>query len=59
MRTQFWLKSLKKNDPSEELGVDGTVWTGFMWNRWRALVNTLINLRVQKYRGFIDYLSDC
>jgi hypothetical protein len=57
MHTTFWLENVKGRDHSEDLDIDeriisecilwkfsGKLWTGFIWLKWRALVNTLMNL---------------
>jgi len=58
MHTKFWSEILKGRDHSEDLGVDGRIISESIfgdtgWNhptqdrdQWRALVNTVINLRV-------------
>jgi hypothetical protein len=37
---QFWLESLKGRDHLEDMGIDGRL----DGDRWRALVNTVMNL---------------
>jgi hypothetical protein len=59
--TRFWYESPKERDHLEDLGVDGTMgsdirengWGGVEWiqlaqdrDRWRALVNAVMNLGV-------------
>jgi hypothetical protein len=60
--TGFWCGNLRERDHWGDPGVDGRiilrrifrkwdvgVWTGLSWlriDRWRALVNTLMNVRV-------------
>jgi hypothetical protein len=61
--TLFWWGDVRKRDNLEELGVDGSViskwifkkvgWGGMEWialaqdwDRWRSLVNSVMNLRV-------------
>jgi hypothetical protein len=55
MCSKFWLEILKGRDPSEDLGVDGRKirLEGVGWidltpdrDRWRTLVNTVMNLWV-------------
>jgi len=36
---------------------DGNAWAGFIGHRWRALVNTLVNLRIPYNAG--NFLSGC
>jgi hypothetical protein len=61
VHTGFWWRNLRKKDNLEESGVDGRIlrwifkkWDGGMdWidldqdrDRWRALVNVVMNLRI-------------
>jgi hypothetical protein len=61
--TGFWWGDLKKEDHVEDLGVDGNMkiglqevgWGGMDWielaqytDRWRALVNAVVNLSITK-----------
>jgi hypothetical protein len=57
MRNAIWLENLKERDNSEDPGIDGGIileWTYLVQDRdqWLALVNTVMNLRVHKRRGF-------
>jgi len=38
---------------------DGDEWTGLLWlrDRWRALVDAVMNLRIKKKWEFLDWLS--
>jgi 7,8-dihydro-6-hydroxymethylpterin-pyrophosphokinase len=70
MHTVFWLQNLKGRDHLEDIGADGRMylreigcespdWTSLAWDKeeWRALVNTVMNIRVSlKVRNF---LSSC
>ena len=62
MHTEFWWGNLRKRHLLEDLGVDGRIilnwifrkWDGRMdwadmaqdWDRWPAVVNAVMNLRV-------------
>jgi len=57
MHTQSWTENLKGRDHSEDLGIDGRIamieCEGVDWiqlaqdrDKWRALVNMVMNLRV-------------
>jgi hypothetical protein len=48
MHIEFWWESRKERDHYEDIDVGGMVWIDLAHDKdqWRALVNTVINLRV-------------